>query len=1813
MKTPIRQNQGVHQQTRRGSTLVIVIALLGLLAFTGMVFFAFSSQERSAAEYFAEAAKNEVDELDNVWDHPLRQVISGTNNKPSDRFSILGGNGRRHSIVTNMVGSDLAPHSGEGVNVVMEGGLPAVDMNGDGKGSDEPGNQSLLNYVDSPAVWGGNTQRPDVAPAPDVDYTYPDINNMFLAYRGWAIRDNQNGTFERVPIIIPSFMRPALLKTSAGNGFGGHDAPTDVNWAQAFNGTNRNTAKFGQRSFRPHPSHIVGNPETGAVTFRYLTDAEAASLGILSGGFPFVPEDNLVGQPGGLNGVRGEMGVWTGSVPDAYELDADNDNDGLREGIWIDTHFPVQEYVDGSGTTKMYVVLHSFTIYDLDGLINLTVHGNVARWDRNGSVSAIGSSTVPATQMMSASSLGLGPNEVNPLWALRANVANLKNSGLTTYDLVRAQFQYHYGINPTAASFNELSQANMEWFWLMAGRASVNLTGTMEDIFVGRWGEANRLFTTYRNGGSFVVADLPRPGRSGNAQNTLSSGTRYGGQLTTNGRDGFDDNLDSREGEVNLNSGRLRPFGTPMDYAGVGRITRGEVGNYDTLTGTFATTGTDTVSGLARDIRLPVLHHDTTSTGPERYLRFLQYSLGRDLDTTASRYIFGQNGNSNNLTAASDDLLVNAALDALFEDPLETIFDPDLSQGDFDAIFGPQDLFALHLPAIDISSSPDDISLRLKDLAPYSLDDANAPFSFNEQTTPGVRGRFTTLSNSLHRFLGRSPFGRDGRPGIAGVDDNNDGVVDNIADLTDTGTSFVAGAVTAQGGDTDDVKRAWEFSADTDGLGTGNSGFPNGDGFYEFPPSFGSTTVMGLPYSGTDPFRPQVRRLLSLESGENRGLAGQMPLSPNHLLDVERNAQTPEEGTPAFLRYMQRAGMRFRQLTDHPQASEGNTVLSLTAIPTWSAGTPVPFPPQTPAQREFWARRDRQKLARDIYVLLYTTGGAAIDPANTSRIRDYRVTNNPSADQGSSLYTHAQLRRMAQFAVNLVDAMDSDNVITKFEYDKNLGPDASGNFGGWNLDDNPQAVNAVNATLGYAEDGPSADPVITENGLYREDGLERGVVYGVEGQELAFSEVFAATSPNFGTTQPDSAQTLHDDTNGDLNFLQVELQNLRPTTVPMATTVTGTTNEERAIWQIARYDRTGANAIEAAAPTQTLTLMEGNAPVPGAGQFTIGMVGKPGDAGNTNPTGWGTADLYIDYDNDMDFERISPDIGNASVNTGDAVTPSCTLDVVSTTHTGRWLATGNSTAPGQFLDAMTGSYGGNNAYGLAPMTGNDGFDLVLRRRANPNMPQLPLTDNPWVEVDRCRVAFNDLFTVDMTAATLVLDQARSEERPEPLSNQTTVYPTDHGSDPNVQAWRFNTLGSATNESSVAGFDLVQYHFDREYASTGELLNLPLVGPKLLTSRMERSRRAPFQQMFDDFNAYPPTTTPSLRLASSSESMFLQPDFPNLSAADATALNGTVSTRQLNSSLDNRWYRLLQFVEVPSRVHRMLGNYLAQQKTPGKININMVRHREVLAGLLDNPYIANVPKLADANGNSFEDGPFMTSATTLGGRDTWQSFIDDRDGSAVFSWDPAASAPRPFWLPGTPNANPFRSFAPGGFGIRSDNSFDETLLRRMRGDRDDDGDGLINESTGYTFDADGVQIVRNDMNPNSAVENTTNRHWLELADPVLHANPNSVSGIGQMSNATTRHQILSKIMNNTTTVSNCFIVYGTAAYFEAYEDPTTGLVRVGGRLDLDGDGDETNDQQRAVFVIDRTDAFEAYDAGSGDFDWKRLVKARVTIE
>ena len=165
MKTKTRKEQAKRRTRivrRRGSTLLIVMVLMGMLSLLGVLFYTFSAQDRSNAEYYSEAAKEHGEpslDADVLFDFALEQIIVGTN--PQFKNSMLWGS--RHSLLSNALGfglhkpGDLHPFNGEGVNVIFDGaGNVAVDQNRNGLPDDgtagESDNRYLLLYNDSPAA-----------------------------------------------------------------------------------------------------------------------------------------------------------------------------------------------------------------------------------------------------------------------------------------------------------------------------------------------------------------------------------------------------------------------------------------------------------------------------------------------------------------------------------------------------------------------------------------------------------------------------------------------------------------------------------------------------------------------------------------------------------------------------------------------------------------------------------------------------------------------------------------------------------------------------------------------------------------------------------------------------------------------------------------------------------------------------------------------------------------------------------------------------------------------------------------------------------------------------------------------------------------------------------------------------------------------------------------------------------------------------------------------------------------------------------------------------------------------------------------------------------------------------------------------------------------------------------------------------------------------------------------------------------------------------------------------------------------------------
>ncbi len=1527
-----RQQRGVGrgQAARRGSTLLIVIALLGLLSLLGFVFYTFAAQERSNAEYFSEAAKGETDpglSADTLFDWGLEQLIVGPPNylKQSALW------GKRHALISQVYGRDLTPHTGEGVDPSN----PAHVALG------------LLNPIDSPAVRGGfernwvqNTNYPD----PAVDYTYPDINNMFLGYFGQTFDNNNNSTvtigsttYQR-HVMVPSFVRPELLRSG-----GAH--LTD--WYQ----NPLTTAK----TFRPHPRHVYIDGQDNNVR-RFLDANNPADMTIITGltggssGFPFEPAD----LTGGNAAVKGEMGVWSNSVPGIYELDADNDNDPTNgnEGIWMDLAFYIQERDDGA----MYTPLHSMTVYDADGLFNLNIHGNLAG-NLNLAAARFGG---PGQSRVAESNTGVGgPSEVNPLWAFTTNPGAIGAAAFGPH-------QTFFGHVP--ADRGEL--ANMEWWFLNMGRAEYS-GGSVSDLIAGRWGELNRL----SNGvASMNLAQFPGPGVRG-----------------------LDDDYNQLNGEAVAGA---PGFGQPMDYRGGGRYV--QVGNYK-------------VPNLVRPI----------TGNPSRWLRYDQYHTR---GTVQWRNTLGGT------------LMTNvSASNPLIDDPLEIIVDPDHKKDPFDEPFGPQDMAILHLRNSDINSAEDRPETRVPDLAPVN-------FSTNGATNAAgsdIRSRFTTLSwdqKSLNF------------PGFGGALSVTRGEVTNI-----------------------------------DGRGT-----------YLFPPRFGSvqlSTTVGA--QTTDPFRTQLRRLLEIRAKNKSNFKRQFRLGVHGVLDVERQPNRPGDQWAGPLVY--------RPLTPHP------TNGSITVIPPVS---PLPpFPPTTASEQEFWARFDRQKMARDIYVMLYTLGGGS-DTTNYTGTNDHSNTMTPS-NPADLVYTTTQLREMAQFAVNLVDALDRDNVITAFEYDRNLGdtPDPMNPMtvlrSGWNLDDDAYTSDA----------GPE----------------ERAVVYGVEAQQLTISESLGITSAQIGGMGLDHQATMYDDTTQKRQFVYVELRNASPFSVALG--ATSSTSANRGVWRIRRDDDNQSTII---GDENACTFLAGAGTIAPGGQFVIGS----SDGSDVLGALHRSSDFRVNYAMVAppgEYHLIAPrrpDFGTVpditTVPSAANGQPKCDLDLVHGSHAGRF----------QLNSGPIGAFPRN----VPPSTNS--FDIVLERRQNPTLLGAGIGQNAWVEVDRTTVRFEPFNIKDGTTALQIsdqnvntpnndlLNQLKSRERSEPFRRRTPLELQFNGSIPAFNdGIRYSTLGhqvaslpvvgSDRNSRSPAQFSVWQPHFDRDFLSIGELMAVPLYGPANATRYLYASRT-------------PPRSQSPARVAGAK---ILQPQ----------------PAGNTNTLLNNRWYRLFEFWEVPTPTHRELGNPLNVKRVPGKVNPNTIRHPEVLAGLIDDPevYTRNLTN-ASLHLPSTDGGDQNLNG---GRRDWWAQFIRSRD---------TRDSTTGLFLPGMTGSNPFRSLSFVGNGNAS---IDNTLLRGLPIDLDDGNSG-------------------------------TNRRLFELGRNAEHS-AGSVDFY-------TRHRLLSKVLNNATTRSNVFIVYMSVEFFEVYHDVTNNAYRIGGKFDVDDDGDLTNDGHRGFFVIDRSDAEQAYDPSTRTFDWRKMVKHRTTI-
>ena len=260
----------------------------------------------------------------------------------------------------------------------------------------------------------------------------------------------------------------------------------------------------------------------------------------------------------------------------------------------------------------------------------------------------------------------------------------------------------------------------------------------------------------------------------------------------------------------------------------------------------------------------------------------------------------------------------------------------------------------------------------------------------------------------------------------------------------------------------------------------------------------------------------------------------------------------------------------------------------------------------------------------------------------------------------------------------------------------------------------------------------------------------------------------------------------------------------------------------------------------------------------------------------------------------------------------------------------------------------------------------------------------------------------------------------------------------------------------------------------------------------------------------------------------------------------------------------------------------LPQFFGWPTTRGLINLNMIRHPQVLNALLDNDQVIYDPRyyplapqpagfptpVYPATVANVQGMNLYSMDPTDSNRQWWLEFLKSRDSRFVsgsaFTVDPVTG----LYMPGTANARPFRAVdAIGPVALNTttlDSPIENTIFRSL------------------PLDAASLPVGANinDARRLFEVGNTTTDHFApmnnELTNTPVHPS--------------VRHQLLTKIMNNTTTRSNTFGIYITVQYYQAVQVQGTSAagnvtaVRIGGQAtDI-----PTN---RSFFVVDRTGAVD----------------------
>ena len=157
----------------------------------------------------------------------------------------------------------------------------------------------------------------------------------------------------------------------------------------------------------------------------------------------------------------------------------------------------------------------------------------------------------------------------------------------------------------------------------------------------------------------------------------------------------------------------------------------------------------------------------------------------------------------------------------------------------------------------------------------------------------------------------------------------------------------------------------------------------------------------------------------------------------------------------------------------------------------------------------------RQIYARHLYCLMIVlTDNGYLHPLKSDEIANLGGVNI------NAVRRELTARRLAQWAINIVDFRDPDAIMSSFEYDVNP-------FNGWDVDGNP-ASNDANDGVDNDGDGIVDYDDVNGNGMYdgdppdEADEQDRRIVWGCEYPELLLTESFATHDRRLADTPDDS-------------------------------------------------------------------------------------------------------------------------------------------------------------------------------------------------------------------------------------------------------------------------------------------------------------------------------------------------------------------------------------------------------------------------------------------------------------------------------------------------------------------------------------------------------------------------------------------------------------------------------------------------------------------------------------------------------------------